>query len=125
VSQLAAPVDLALTTDVTGVTLTWMPLQPISNVGCRIPGVTGPDLRYRLYYGNDSACAPFDGTGLTAGPSPIEVGTAAQIHLSGAPHEGMFYVVTAIDYLGRESHFSNFVGSPSREYDIYMPVMQR
>lgn len=125
VAQLAAPSDLALIPDASGVTLTWTPLPPLPNIGCRVPGVSESDLKYLVYYDTDSACAPFNGSGLPSGPSPIEAGSSSQIILPGASSEGFVFTVTAFDYLGRESTYSNLVGSLPQTREIYMPLIVR
>jgi parallel beta-helix repeat protein/predicted outer membrane repeat protein len=122
-AQLAAPTGLILTLGSGSANLSWTPLPAMPAVGCRLPGASGPDLGYRVYYDDDEACAPFDGTGLPSGASPIDAGAVSQISLPGAPLDGLVFVVTAYDYLGRESSFSNLVGSPAR--NSYLPLVVR
>ncbi len=124
-TQLAAPAGLTLTAGTGSVNLSWAPLPLLPNVGCRVPGASGPDLGYRVYYDDDSACAPFDGTGLPSGASPIDAGAVSQINLPGAPQDGIVFVLTAYDYLGRESHYSNLVGSLPSSWGIYLPLVVR
>jgi parallel beta-helix repeat protein len=124
-TQLAAPAGLTLTAATGGVNLSWTPLPALPAVGCRVPGAPGPDLGYRVYYDDDQACAPFDGTGLPSGASPINAGAVSQINLPGAPLDGLVFVVTAYDYLGRESSYSNLVGSLPSSWDLYLPLVVR
>jgi hypothetical protein len=106
VAQLAAPARLTLTSGSSSVTLSWTPLPALANVGCRPPNYTGPDLGYKIYYDTDSPCPPFDGEGLPAGDSPINVLDASQIVLPGDTFGDYYFAVTAYDYLGRESHYT-------------------
>jgi parallel beta-helix repeat protein/predicted outer membrane repeat protein len=121
VTQLSAPENLTLTEGQNSVTLSWTPLPDIPNVGCRPPGFSAPDLIYRIYYDTDSPCAPFDGTGLLAGDSPISAGTNTQITLTGATKDDFAFTVTAFDYLGRQSTYSNVVGNVTVKRLIYLP----
>ena len=121
VTQLSTPENLKLTEGQNSVTLNWTPLPALPNVGCRPPGSSNPDLIYRVYYDTDSACAPFDGKGLPAGDSPIIVGTNTQITLSGASQDDFVFTVTAFDYLGRESSYSNVVGNVTVNGSIFLP----
>lgn len=109
-AQLATPANLSLTqVDTTTVTLTWQPISPIPNVGCRRPGSDEPDLGYRLYYDTNGMCS-YDGQGLPGGDSPIDVGQDTTLTLTGlSSGDAVYFSVTAYDYLGRESIFSNQV----------------
>jgi predicted outer membrane repeat protein len=122
VAQLAAPTELTLTKGETSVTLNWTPIAPLPDVGCRVPGSPSPDLGYLLYYGDD-ACAPYDGTGLPAGDSPIDVGEDTTLILSGISDTGMYFAVTAYDYLERQSAYSNVVSTESEAKTIFLPFL--
>jgi hypothetical protein len=125
VAQLAAPQNLELTEGENSVTLNWSPIPAIPLVGCRVPGSSDPDVVYRVYYDTHNACGPYDGAGLPAGDSPITVGTNTDITLSGASEDGFVFVVTAFDYLGRESAYSNSVGNPAEGWRVFLPALLR
>lgn len=125
VAQLATPENLAHSGGENQITLDWSPIPAIPNVGCRVPGSSDPDLVYRVYYDTDSACGPYNGKGLPAGDSPITVGTNTQIALSGVPQADFVFVVTAYDYLGRESAYSNIVGNLTEEWHLFLPSIIR
>jgi hypothetical protein len=114
-ASLAAPKDLRLTAAPTTVTLNWKPIPAIPEVGCRFPGSSTPDLGYRVYYRARNPCPPFDGAGADQGTSPIDVEQATAVRLSGLGKD-VFYVVTAYDFLGRESLYSNVVTPPRKNY---------
>jgi hypothetical protein len=124
VAQMAVPANLTLASDKNSVMLNWTPLPSIPNIGCRVPGTTVPDLRYRVYYDNDG-CAPFDGKGLTQGSSPVDVGASNAITLNGLSSKDYFFTVTAYDYLGRESSYSNSRQRPSTSEELYLPFVIR
>jgi parallel beta-helix repeat protein len=127
--QLTAPTSLTVTTGTTStVTLTWTPIPAIPDVGCRVPGSSEPDAGYRVYYDTDNPCPPFVGVGLDQGDSPIDAGQAISLTLSGFSTSTYHLVVTAYDYLGRESVYSNVVAKPSQQPDleeIYLPLIVR
>ena len=125
VAQLATPENLALSGGENQITLDWSPIPAIPNVGCRVPGSSDPDLVYRVYYDTDSACGPYDGKGLPDGNSPITVGTNTQIALSGVSQADFVFVITAYDYLGRESAYSNIVGNVTEEWHLFLPAIIR
>ncbi|GAB4180754.1 MAG: hypothetical protein Tsb0017_06490 [Geothermobacteraceae bacterium] len=81
-------------------TLTWTPLND--------PDVQG----YKIYYKADSSTLPLDGTGLSAGPSPIDVGNVSSFQLA-VPDDGHVYYfsVTAYDDSGYEGQYSSFIYS--------------
>lgn len=124
-APLPAPTNLILITGTSSVTLTWMPIPAIPDVGCRPTGFSGPDAGYRVYYNMERACPPYVGEGLDQGNSPIGVGQAISLTLSGFSTSDYYFVVTAYDYLGRESTFSNQVVKPSDQRDIYLPLVLR
>jgi parallel beta-helix repeat protein len=109
VAQLSMPTNLTIITSTSVVTLTWMPIPAIPNVGCRNPGASGSDMGYRIYYAVGRSCPPFDGSGLPQGNSPIDVGDVTTFALSGLASGEYAFVVATYDYLGRESGYSNVV----------------
>lgn len=124
VAQLESPTDLDFTSDGSSVTLTWNPIAPLPIYGCRVPGSPAPDIGYLVYYGDDT-CAPFDGTTLPQGASPIDVGNTTSITLTGLPGGATFFAVTAYDYLTRQSAFSNVVGTEAVLYSTFLPLMTK
>jgi len=122
VAQLAAPTDLVIATGASAATLTWTPIPPIPNIGCRNPGSSGPDVGYRIYYDTDAPCPPYEGRGLPQGNSPIDAGAATTITLNGFSGNSYYFVVTTYDYLGRESTYSNEVVRPSEQRMMYLPL---
>ena len=125
VTQLDTPENLVLSGGEDQITLDWSPIPAIPNAGCRVPGSSDPDLVYRVYYDTDGACGPYEGKGLPAGDSPITVGTNTQISLSGVSQADFVFVVTAYDYLGRESAYSNIVGNLTEEWNLFLPSIIR
>jgi len=125
VAQLDAPTDLAIDIDEDAVTLSWTPIDPIPDVGCRPDGYSGDDQGYSVYYSIGKPCGPYDGTGLPAGNSPINVGDVTGYALSGMDLGDYYFVVAAHDYLDRESAFTNSVCVPSTGYPIYLPLVIR
>jgi predicted outer membrane repeat protein len=121
--QLSAPTNLTVTTDTSTLTLAWMPIPAIPDIGCRPPGSSGPDAGYRVYYDTDSSCPPYEGEGIDQGDSPIDVGQTTLLMLSGLSESATYFVVTAYDYLERESTFSNQVTKPSDRHEIYLPLV--
>lgn len=123
-TQLTSPAGLTMTVvDDTTVTLSWSSIPDLPNIGCRIPGSTAPDLGYRLYYDTTGVCT-FDGQGLPAGSSPIDVGQTTAVTLTGLSTMADYYfVVAAHDYLGRESPFSNQLVRLGTGPKIYLPVI--
>jgi len=108
-TQLSVPTNLTIITSTSVVTLTWMPIPAVPNVGCRNPGASGADMGYRIYYAVGRSCPPFDGSGLSQGNSPIDVGNVTTFALSGLASGEYAFVVVTYDYLGRESGYSNVV----------------
>ena len=125
VAQLSAPTNLAIITGTSSVTLNWTAIPAIPDIGCRSPGSSGPDTGYRVYYSTESSCPPYEGGGLNQGDSPIDVGQATTKTLSDLSQSGYFFVVTAYDYLGRESTFTKEVARPSEIQDIYLPLISK
>ncbi len=124
--QLESPTNLEiLSSSMSEVTLSWSGTAPIPNIGCRDPQMSGPDSGYYIYYDTDSACE-FDGQGLSQGNSPIYVGQATSLTLTGLSNPGTYYfVVTADDYLSRESPFSNLVNFSTGGIQIFLPNIKR
>lgn len=122
-AQLPAPTSLSIVTSTTGITLTWAGISALPDVGCTSTGSTGPDASYRVYYDTDDGCAPYDGQGLPLGNSPIDVGLATTVVLSGLAEGNYYFVVTAHDYLRRESAYSNQVMWPPLPWRIYLPAI--
>jgi parallel beta-helix repeat protein len=123
-AQMQTPANLTLTEGETEVTLSWTAVPDLPNIGCRPPGSTESELGYRLYYDNDSACV-FDGQGLPLGDSPIDIEEDTTVTLTGLGNGPYYFSVTAYDYLGRESPFSNIVNAGTAGYNIYLPVILR
>lgn len=123
-AQMSVPGNLSLTHgDDDTVTLTWQPIPELPNVGCRQPDDGGPDLGYRVYYGTGDQCS-FDGQDLPAGASPLDVGQETSITLTGiAGADSLHFAVTAYDYLGRESPFSNQVSLFGDELNFFLPLI--
>jgi hypothetical protein len=124
-AQLPVPTNLTHTVTGSTVALDWLPIPDLPDAGCRVPGSSRPDLGYRLYYDTDSPCAPFAGTGLNQGSSPIDIGAPTAIDLSNVPAGRYYFVVTAHDYLGRESSFSNVIAVNIGARGIYLPAILR
>jgi predicted outer membrane repeat protein len=121
--QMNTPTGLNIITGTDAITLTWTAIPPLPNAGCTAGGATPPDASYRIYYDTDSSCAPYDGKGLVQGNSPIDVGQATTVVLSGLTKSDYHFVVTAHDYLGRESAYSNkktVIGSGD---NIFLPLI--
>jgi hypothetical protein len=65
---------------------------------------------------------------LDQGDSPVDVGQVISLTLSGFSTSTYHLVVTAYDYLGRESVYSNVVAAPSEQPDLkktYLPLIVR
>ncbi len=72
------------------------------------PNVSG----YKLYYQSDSATLPLEGFEAIEGNSPIDVGNANSLSLTGLPDGRVYYVaVSAYNAEGVESVLSNIVAS--------------
>jgi hypothetical protein len=125
VAQLDSPTDLVIDIDDAAVTLSWTPIAPIPPYGCRPDGYTDPDQGYSIYYSIGKPCGPYDGTGLPAGDSPINVGNVTSYELSGLGLGEYCFVVAAHDYLTRESAFTNSGCRPPSGYPIYLPLVIR
>jgi hypothetical protein len=123
VAQLNVPSGLTLEASNDMVSLSWTPLPALPAVGCRLPGSTVPDLTYQVYYSNDSPCGPFDGRGLPQGSSPISAGAGSSLVLGGLSSSAYYFSVTAVDYLGRESAYSNVVARAATEQHVYLPLI--
>lgn len=87
------------------VTLAWAPNSEADLAG------------YRLHYRTGSGGAPYEGTGLDQGDSPIKLpldglnAADPQIEISGlAPGDTYYFVLTAYNAAGDESPYSNEVG---------------
>jgi hypothetical protein len=124
VAQLESPTGLELNEGGSSVTLSWDPIAALPVYGCRVPGSSDPDIGYLVYYG-DEACAPFNGTSLPQGVSPIDVGNTTSFTLSGLPSGATFFAVTAYDYLTRQSAFSNVVGTEPVLYSTFLPLLNK
>jgi predicted outer membrane repeat protein len=121
--QMIAPTDLITVAGTSSVVLTWSVIPALPDVGCTAGGETPPDASYRVYYDTDDGCAPYDGQGLPLGNSPIDVGQATTLELSGLTGQDFYFVVTAHDYLGRESAYSNAVMVLGSEEGIFLPLV--
>lgn len=122
-AQMQTPAGLTLAEGESSVTLSWTAVPDLPAIGCRPPGLTTPELGYHLYYDNDSACV-FDGDGLPLGDSPIDIGAITTLTVTGLGPGSYYFSVTAYDYLGRESPFSNIVAVGATG-NIYLPVILR
>jgi predicted outer membrane repeat protein len=125
IAQLDAPTDLEIDIGEDAVTLSWIPIAPIPDAGCRPPGFTDPDLVYRIWYSIGKPCGPYDGTGLPAGDSPIDAGEATSYLVNGQGPGDYYFVVAAHDYLDRESAFTNSVVWPGTGYRVFLPLTVR
>ena len=68
---------------------------------------------YKVYYQADSSTPPFQGTGATQGPSPIDVHNQTTATISGLdPAHAYYFAVTAYNTSGVESVYSNIVYVP-------------
>ena len=124
-AQLSAPANLTGVKNGSSVVLSWDAIPPIPDIGCRLPG---SQMRYRIYYDTDVSCAPYNGTGLSQGPSPIDVGQNTSATLSSLTASNYFFVVTAYEnYLGPElqSSFSNEINIISDIKKVYLPMVTR
>ena len=123
-NQMGQPGGLTIDVGESSATLNWVEF-PIPSYGCRVPGSSEPAIQYKVYYDNDDSCAPFNGTGLAQGDSPILVSSGASLMVSGYSAKAYYFSVTVLDYLGRESAFSTGVVKPSTEKFIYLPVIRK
>jgi hypothetical protein len=98
------------------VTLAWD--KPATNAD----GTPCTDLAgYKVYYDTDSAAAPYGGTGLVEGNSPITVPVSSltdparpELALSGLSPSATYHLtVTAYDTSGNESGYSNVITIPA------------
>ena len=65
---------------------------------------------YKVYYKKGSMDAPYDGTDLGQGASPIDVGGVTRYSLTGLSATTFYvFAVTAVDDQGLESEYSNIV----------------
>ena len=122
-AQMVVPTDLGTVAGTNSVVLTWTAIPDLPDVGCTAEGATGPDASYRVYYDTDDGCAPYDGQGLPLGNSPIDVGQATTFVLSGLTGADYYFVVTAHDYLGRESAYSNAVTVLGSGEKLFLPLV--
>jgi len=73
------------------------------------PTVTG----YKVYYQADSSAQPFQGTGATQGPSPVNAQNQTTATIGGLdPNHAYYFAVTAYNASGVESAYSNIVAVP-------------
>ena len=78
---------------------------------------------YKVYYDTDSSLPPFEGTGLTEGNSPINVGANNYYTLTGLDtNTDYYFTITAYDNLGREGWYSNVVRKLGG-YWVYLPLV--
>jgi hypothetical protein len=122
-AQMIVPTDLITVAGTSSIVLTWTAIPALPDVGCTAEGATGPDASYRVYYDADDGCAPYDGQGLPLGNSPIDVGPVTTLEHSGLTGQDFYFVVTAHDYLGRESAYSNAVMVLGSEEEIFLPLI--
>lgn len=109
-TPVAPPHNLRVTANGTSLNLSWDAL-PSTTMG----------YGYKVYYGY-AADPPFDGTGATQGPAPIDIGNQTHYTLAGLGNDRVYMAVTAYDTLGHESWYSNVVSSPMREF---LPLILR
>jgi hypothetical protein len=65
---------------------------------------------YKIYYKTESSGPPYNGTGLTEGDSPIDVGNQTEFTLHDlTDNTAYFFVLTAYNTLGGESEYSEEV----------------
>ena len=123
-TQFTAPENLQVTVNDDSVTLTWDAVPDLPDVGCR-PTDGTLELGYRLYYDTEGNCT-FDGTALTQGDSPIDVGEGIEITLTGLSQQNDYYfAVVAYDYLERESPYSNLEAVLSGLDKIFLPFIEK
>ena len=83
----------------------------------------------KVYYkAGSSGGAPYDGTGILEGDSPIDVGNVTTVTLSGfSEKEDYYFTVTAYDSFGRESEYSNEVASlrPQPHGNLIMRIIKK
>jgi parallel beta-helix repeat protein len=85
---------------------------------------------YLVYYDTDSLWAPFEGTGLDEGDSPIDVGDQTTYTLTGVvPYIDYYLAVTVYDNFGNESNYAvtvvNQDDPPTPPPIIYLPLVSR
>ena len=71
---------------------------------------------YHVYYDTDGTDQPYNGTGLTEGASPIDVGTATVTNLNGISPGQLYVAVKASHMDSGESWFSQEVDNQMRKY---------
>jgi len=77
------------------------------------PSPTANVAGYKIYYKAGSSRLPFDGHGANEGASPIDVGKALVMSITGLPDAQIqSFTVTAYDTDGNESSYTNIVTSP-------------
>lgn len=95
---ISPPLNLQVVTNGNSATLSWDAL-PSTTTG----------YGYKVYYGTNNV-PPYNGSGLTEGNSPIDVGSLTEFTLTGLSIGETYYLaVTIYDTLGRESWYSNAV----------------
>jgi hypothetical protein len=72
-----------------------------------------PDINYfKVYYDTDSSNPPYNGTGATGGPSPINVGNVSSYILSGLTNGVTYYIaITCVDKTNYESSYSTVIST--------------
>jgi hypothetical protein len=80
---------------------------------------------YKIYYAIYNSEPPYTGSGLPLGSSPIDVGSATSLTLTGLENDVVYYfAVTAYDNRGKEGWYSNMLRhNPVAGIYIYMPGM--
>jgi hypothetical protein len=88
---------------------------------------TSASYSYTVYYDSDGAGPPYDGTGLDQGDSPIDVGGATGLTLTGLEEGTAYYVaVAARDELGREGWYSLELNNLALlVHRVYLPIVVR
>jgi|GEM_PF-1872418 len=72
-----------------------------------------PDINhFKVYYDTDSPNPPYNGTGATDGPSPINVGNVDSYILSGLTNGVTYYIaITCVDNTNLESSYSTVIST--------------
>ncbi len=71
---------------------------------------------YKVYYG--TSAGTYTGTGANTGPAPIDFGSATSATLVGLDDNKTHYItVTAYNFNGEESTYSNEVNAPPQSYN--------
>ena len=69
-----------------------------------------------MYYAIGRSCGPYDHV--------LEAGGATSFTLNNPDPRQLFFVVTAYDYLDRESAFTNEVVKPSTAKEVFLPIIR-